>query len=167
MRRINYSTRRINISKSPASIKVYQTVTLYLTSRGTVLLRDDKFLECFELIHNVFLSELEMEMGGIVEALTKSEEKRKWFSMCEALALILFCNCDHFVCVVAASEWLATQRVKDYEELCTEYIKVVLPSPNVNGEQGVWPATHVYEHFGMRLAQHRRYDLPDMHLYTI
>lgn len=45
--------------------------------RGTDLVRDGRFVKCFEFINDEFFSDLERTMGDVVEPLTAFEEKCK------------------------------------------------------------------------------------------
>lgn len=44
-------------------------------SFDTGLVENGEFVECLDYIHNVFFSDLETEMGDLIEALTSFEEK--------------------------------------------------------------------------------------------
>lgn len=96
--------------------------------RGTDLVRDGRFVKCFEFINDEFFSDLERTMGDVVEPLTAFEEKCKYFIGRGGLVVILFSHGDHLADFVAASEWLATQKIGDFDERCKAYIRSVFPS---------------------------------------
>lgn len=77
MRIINLSKQRTDAGKSAVSIKSYQPAVYYLMMRGTDFLNDGENFKCLEFITHVFFPNVEMVMGGVVEALTILEEKCK------------------------------------------------------------------------------------------
>lgn len=61
--------------KSSVRILNYGPAACTLMMRGTELVNSGRFVECLDFIHDVFISELEMAMSGVAEALTTFEEK--------------------------------------------------------------------------------------------
>lgn len=67
--------------------------------RGTDLVRGGNSVECFDFIHDVFFSELETAMGGVVEALTTFEDECKFFRVCNSPTLVPLSNVGYHACL--------------------------------------------------------------------
>lgn len=67
----------MDITKLPVIIKGYEYAAWYLMVHGTDLVRNGRFVECFEFINDEFFSDMERTMGDVVEPLTAFEERCK------------------------------------------------------------------------------------------
>lgn len=71
----------------------------------------------------------------------------------------MFSHGDHLADFVAASEWLATQKIEDFDERCKAYIRSVFPSTESDDTASAWACPVDITKFEERSMEHRSYNL--------
>lgn len=124
--------------------------------RGTVLVNIGKFVECLEFIRNVFFSELEMAMGGVIEALTCFKEKCEYFSV-RMTGIYSVLNGYHSNCFVDVKDCLATQKIGEFESCCEEYISRVFPPTVSETFSFFWLEAETISRYVEHLTAYKKY----------
>lgn len=90
---------------------------------GTELVNHGKFVECLKFIHDEFIPDLEMAMGGVVKAQATYKQKCKLLHVRDSGNG----SVESLSWFEAANDWLVMQNIGDFSDQCNRYISCVFP----------------------------------------